>query len=87
MHLMYPKDLLHKGALCYYVTKGHSLKKSTVFMYSVCKETFFSMITAIEPKQKIENQNENCFIYFLLWWNPKEKKTVPDPKPVYYSTL
>lgn len=51
MHLMYPKDLLHKGALCYYVTKGHSLlKKSTVFMYSVCKETFFPMITAIEPK-------------------------------------
>lgn len=27
MHLMYLKVLLHKGALCYSVTKGHSLKE------------------------------------------------------------
>lgn len=43
MHLMYPKDLLHKGALCYYVTKGHSLKKKKVqYLCTVyAKKLFF----------------------------------------------
>lgn len=41
MHLMYPKDLLHKGALCYYVTKGHSLKKKYSIYVQCMQRNFF----------------------------------------------
>lgn len=65
MHLMYLKILLHKGALCYSVTKGHSLKE-VQYLCTVYANKHFLKIPAIEPKQEIENQNEIVLFIFVL---------------------
>ena len=70
MHLMYLKILLHKGALCYSVTKGHSIKEVQYLCTSVGKQKTQQLSQSCKLKTKMK------LFYLFLYCGEIQRETV-----------